>query len=562
MRVLHRPGPLSIASAVRSCVGMDRPQGAGVPEDTMRRGQNPIRTLSSAIALGSEPKQVEPSIDPGVRQGAPVDHVLTTGVCCQSGPLQVLSMFQKPRVYVKSYGCQMNVYDSGRMTDVMVDAGYDVAETPDEANLIVLNTCHIREKATEKVYSEIGRFKSLKAGGRDVTIAVAGCVAQAEGEEILNRQPLVDLVIGPQSYHRLPDHVARVARGRKIVDAEFPVDDKFASLPLPERRPGRFSTYLTIQEGCDKFCTFCVVPYTRGSEYSRAPQQIREEAEQLVETGIREITLLGQNVNAYRSEGPDGQVWTLARLIHWLAEIPDLARLRFTTSHPRDMSNDLIQAFANCDKLMPYLHLPIQSGSDRILKLMNRRHSVAEYLDSIVRVRDSRPDMLISGDFIVGFPGETEEDFAATLDVVRAVGYGKSYSFRYSARPGTPAAEMDPVEPALAAERLQRLQQRLNEQQETIQKGMIGETVHVLFEREGRNPGQMQGRSEHNHAVHATGPLSHIGQIHPVTITRCGRNSLTGELVAARVEKPQPAGPRQGSMAHGLPDPTGPQSAS
>ncbi len=437
-------------------------------------------------------------------------------------------MSSPPSVYVKNYGCQMNVYDSDRMTDVMVEAGYAVAETPDEASLIVLNTCHIREKATEKVYSEVGRFKSLKARGRDVTIAVAGCVAQAEGREILSRQPLVDLVIGPQAYHRLPDHVARALRGERIVDAEFPVDDKFASLPLPDRRPGQYSAFLTIQEGCDKFCTFCVVPYTRGSEYSRSPDQIRQEAERLVASGIREITLLGQNVNAYRYEDEAGRVWTLARLLHWLAAIDGLDRLRFTTSHPRDMSEDLIAAFAECPQLMPYLHLPIQSGSDRILRLMNRRHTTAAYLDTIDRLRDRRPDILISGDFIVGFPGETEEDFAATLDVVRTVGYGKSYSFRYSARPGTPAAEMDPVPPAVAAERLQRLQRRLSAQQETIQNSMIGQTAHVLFEREGRNRGQLLGRSEHNHAVHAPGSLSDLGQIHPLVITGAGRNSLAG----------------------------------
>ncbi|MCY4260950.1 MAG: tRNA (N6-isopentenyl adenosine(37)-C2)-methylthiotransferase MiaB, partial [Rhodobacteraceae bacterium] len=326
-------------------------------------------------------------------------------------------------VYIRSYGCQMNVYDSSRMTDVMVDAGYEVARTPHEANLIVLNTCHIREKATEKVYSEVGRFKTLKTGDRDVIIAVAGCVAQAEGEEIIRRQPLISLVVGPQSYHRLPEHVARARMGERIVDVDFPADEKFASLPLPDRRPGRFSAYLTIQEGCDKFCTFCVVPYTRGHEYSRAPSQIRAEAERLVASGVCELTLLGQNVNAYHFQDTDGQVWTLARLLHWLAEIPGLARLRFTTSHPRDMSEDLTRAFADCAKLMPYLHLPIQSGSDRILKRMNRRHTAAEYLETIDRVRQSRPDTLISGDFIVGFPGETDTDFRATLDVVREVGY-------------------------------------------------------------------------------------------------------------------------------------------
>ena len=427
----------------------------------------------------------------------------------------------------------MNVYDSERMSDVMEDAGYTATDDPGNASLIVLNTCHIREKATEKVYSEVGRFKSLKDARPDLKIAVAGCVAQAEGKEIINRQPLVDIVVGPQSYHRLPELVSSAANGKRVVDAEFPVEDKFANLPYPGRREHVYSAFLTIQEGCDKFCTFCVVPYTRGAEYSRNPASIRNEAERLVENGAREITLLGQNVNAYCGVGPDGQPWKLARLIYWLAEIPGLNRIRFTTSHPRDMSEDLIEAFASCDKLMPYLHLPIQSGSDRILGLMNRRHSVREYMETIASMRRAKPDVLISGDFIVGFPGETEEDFTDTLAVVRDVGYGKSYSFRYSPRPGTPAAEMSQVEPDVAADRLRRLQALLVKQQQAVQKGMEGRTVEVLFERLGRREGQLQGRSEHNHAVYANIPDSHMGRIVPVKIVGSGANSLAGRLVSS-----------------------------
>src|SRR6056297_1969945 len=365
-------------------------------------------------------------------------------------------MSAQKKLFIKTYGCQMNVYDSERMAEAMGGEGYSQTDRPEDADLILLNTCHIREKAAEKVYSELGRYKGLKAENPDLRIGVAGCVAQAEGAEIMRRQPMVDLVVGPQSYHRLPQLTARARAGEKALDTEFPEEDKFDHLtarPKAKRGP---TAFLTVQEGCDKFCAFCVVPYTRGAEVSRPAQRVLTEARDLVERGVREITLLGQNVNAYH--GHDGG---LAGLIRDLAGLDGLARIRFTTSHPNDMDDALIAAHGDCEKLMPYLHLPVQSGSDRILKAMNRKHTAADYIDIVGRLRAARPDLLLSGDFIVGFPGETEEDFEATMRLVETVGYGQSYSFKYSARPGTPAAEREEVPEDVKAERLARLQSLL-----------------------------------------------------------------------------------------------------
>ena len=430
------------------------------------------------------------------------------------------------KLFIKTYGCQMNVYDSERMSEAMQAAGYEATDTPDDADMILLNTCHIREKAAEKVYSELGRFKGLKAEKPDLKIGVAGCVAQAEGEEIMRRQPLVDLVVGPQSYHRLPQLEARARAGEKALDTDFPEDDKFDTLrtrPKARRAP---SAFLTVQEGCDKFCAFCVVPYTRGAEVSRPAARVIEEARDLVERGVREITLLGQNVNAYHGH-PGG----LAGLIHALAEIDDLARIRFTTSHPKDMDDALIEAHATCEKLMPYLHLPVQAGSDRILKRMNRGHTAEHYIRLIERLRAARPDLHLSGDFIVGFPEETEEDFQATLDLIETVGYGSAFSFKYSTRPGTPAAERPQVDEEVKADRLQRLQALLKSQQQTLQDAMVGRTLPVLFERPGRFAGQMVGKSPYLHAVHVDAPDLVAGMVQNVYISASGPNSLSGQLV-------------------------------
>ena len=434
------------------------------------------------------------------------------------------------KLFIRTYGCQMNVYDSERMAEVLGASGYVPTDDMAEADMILLNTCHIREKAAEKVYSELGRLKPLKVANPDLKIGVAGCVAQAEGEEIMRRQPLVDLVVGPQTYHRLPAMEAAVRAGGRAVDTDFPDEDKFDHLPkAPQTRRGP-TAFLTVQEGCDKFCAFCVVPYTRGAEVSRPVARILAEAKDLVGRGVREITLLGQNVNAYHGAGPGG-AWTLARLIRELAQLDGLARIRFTTSHPNDMDDDLIAAHGDEPKLMPYLHLPVQSGSDRILKAMNRKHTAAAYLDLIARLRQARPDLLLSGDFIVGFPGEAEQDFDATLALVRAVGYGQAYSFKYSARPGTPAAERAGVPDAVASDRLYRLQALLSDQQRAAQEAMIGREVSVLLEKPGRLPGQMVGKSEHLHAVHITDPRAQIGDIVRVRITGAERNSLGGVLV-------------------------------
>lgn len=434
------------------------------------------------------------------------------------------------KLYIKTYGCQMNVYDSERMAEVLGGSGYVETNSPDDADMILLNTCHIREKAAEKVYSELGRFKPLKTANPDLKIGVAGCVAQAEGEEIMARQPMVDLVVGPQSYHRLPAMEAKTRAGEKALDTDFPEEDKFEKLknrPKAQRGP---TAFLTVQEGCDKFCAFCVVPYTRGAEVSRPVDRILDEARDLVERGVREITLLGQNVNAYHGAGPDGD-WTLARLIWALDKVDGLERIRFTTSHPNDMSDDLIAAHGECSKLMPYLHLPVQSGSDRILKRMNRSHTAESYLRLIERIRAARPDILLSGDFIVGFPEETEEDFQATMDLIRQVNYGQAFSFKYSTRPGTPAAERPQVAEDISSDRLSRLQALITQQQKAIQDSMVGREVQVLFEKPGRLEGQMVGKSEYLHAVHVANAGTQRGDLARVRIVESGPNSLAGELV-------------------------------
>ncbi len=439
-------------------------------------------------------------------------------------------MAEPKKLFIKTYGCQMNVYDSERMSEALGASGYVTTARAEDADMILLNTCHIREKAAEKVYSELGRFKRLKAANPDLKIGVAGCVAQAEGEEIMRRQPMVDLVVGPQTYHRLPAMEAAVRQGHRAVDTDFPEEDKFEHLPKAPRAGRGPTAFLTVQEGCDKFCAFCVVPYTRGAEVSRPVTRILSEAEDLVARGVREITLLGQNVNAYHGEGSDG-VWSLARLIRELAKLDGLARIRFTTSHPNDMDDDLIEAHGDEPKLMPYLHLPVQSGSDRILKAMNRKHTAEQYLKLIERLRTARPDLLLSGDFIVGFPGESEQDFEDTLSLVRAVGYGQAYSFKYSARPGTPAAEREGVADDVASERLYRLQALLSDQQRAAQDSMVGREVSVLLEKPGRLPGQKVGKSEYLHAVHVADQNLNIGDIAQLRITESGPNSLAGEPI-------------------------------
>jgi tRNA-2-methylthio-N6-dimethylallyladenosine synthase len=440
-------------------------------------------------------------------------------------------MSTSKKVFVKTYGCQMNVYDSERMVEALGSNGYEQTATPEEADMILLNTCHIREKAAEKVYSELGRFKELKVEKPNLKIGVAGCVAQAEGEEIMRRQPLVDLVVGPQSYHRLPELESKLENGGKSIETDFPEEDKFTVLknrPKGKRAP---SAFLTVQEGCDKFCAFCVVPYTRGAEVSRPAEQILSEARNLVERGVREITLLGQNVNAYHGVGITGKEWTLARLIWELNDIDGLHRIRFTTSHPNDMADDLIEAHASCTKLMPYLHLPVQSGSNKILKRMNRSHTAESYLELIEKIRAARPDILLSGDFIVGFPEETEEDFEGTMNLIKEVKYGQAFSFKYSTRPGTPAAERAQIPESLKTERLHRLQALIAAQQREIQDQMVGRTVRVLFEKKGRFAGQMVGKSEYLHAVHVTSENVTIGSLESVRITKSKSNSLTGELI-------------------------------
>ncbi|WCE65932.1 tRNA (N6-isopentenyl adenosine(37)-C2)-methylthiotransferase MiaB [Sulfitobacter faviae] len=434
-------------------------------------------------------------------------------------------MTQPKKLFIKTYGCQMNVYDSERMAESLGGQGYVTTDRADDADMILLNTCHIREKAAEKVYSELGRLKPLKDARPDLKIGVAGCVAQAEGEEIMRRQPAVDLVVGPQSYHRLPEMEAKVQGGQSALDTDFPAEDKFDHLkgrPKAKRAPAAF---LTVQEGCDKFCAFCVVPYTRGAEVSRPAEKVLEEARNLVERGVREVTLLGQNVNAYH-----GGV-TLAGLIRALAKIDGLERIRYTTSHPNDMGDDLIAAHGEVPELMPYLHLPVQSGSDHILKRMNRSHTAESYLKLLERIREARPDIVLSGDFIVGFPGETEADFEATMELVRQVRYGYAYSFKYSTRPGTPAAERPLVDAAVADDRLQRLQGLITQHQQEIQQSMVGREVSVLVEKKGRLPGQMLGKSEYLHAVHIEDSTAQIGDIQRVRVTEAKTNSLAAVLV-------------------------------
>ena len=435
------------------------------------------------------------------------------------------------RLFIKTYGCQMNVYDSERMADVLSPLGYAITETPEGADLVVLNTCHIREKATEKVYSELGKLKEMREerlaeGGSRMTIAVAGCVAQAEGEEIMHRQPAVDLVVGPQAYHQLPELIARSHRARgERLSADFAADEKFDALEPVGRTANGVTAFLTVQEGCDKFCTFCVVPYTRGGEWSRSPETIEAEARDLAAQGVREVTLLGQNVNAYAGAGG------LAGLARRLAGIPGLDRIRYTTSHPRDMDDALIAAHGELDALMPYLHLPVQSGSDRILKAMNRAHTAESYMRLIEKIRGRRPDMAISGDFIVGFPGERDSDFEATLKLVRDVNYATAFSFKYSRRPGTPAAAMPgQVDEAVKDERLARLNALLDEQARAFNASQVGKVLPVLFERPGRHPGQLIGRSPYLQAVHALAPDRMIGQIVPVRIESAARMSLGGVL--------------------------------
>lgn len=446
---------------------------------------------------------------------------------------------QPKKVFVKTYGCQMNVYDSQRMTDALAADGYAETNVIEDADLVLLNTCHIREKAAEKVYSELGRIRELKnekaAEGREMLIGVAGCVAQAEGREIIRRAPAVDLVIGPQTYHRLPDVLARVRNGGRVVETEYALEDKFEHLPQPKRAQVAkrgVAAFLTVQEGCDKFCTFCVVPYTRGSEVSRPVAQIVAEAERLAEAGVREVTLLGQNVNAWHGEGPDGAEWGLGRLLYRLAEVPGIARLRYTTSHPRDMDDELIAAHRDLPTLMPYLHLPVQSGSDRILKAMNRRHKAEDYLRLIERVRAARSDVAMSGDFIVGFPGETDADFEDTMRLVREVGYASAFSFKYSPRPGTPGAEMDGHVPEqLKDERLHTLQALLVEQQQAFTASMVGRTMTTLIEKPGRQAGQKVGRSPWLQPVIVDEKVGEIGDIIEVRITRPGFNSLYAEPI-------------------------------
>jgi tRNA-2-methylthio-N6-dimethylallyladenosine synthase len=447
-------------------------------------------------------------------------------------------MSKARKVHVKSFGCQMNVYDSHRMADTLAPAGYNETASPEDADLVILNTCHIREKAAEKVYSEIGRIREMKEAaardGRRMLIAVAGCVAQAEGREIIRRAGAVDLVVGSQNYHRLPEMVARAQHGEKVIDTDFPVEDKFDALVAPKRdaiAKRGISAFVTVQEGCDKFCTFCVVPYTRGAEVSRPIEKIAAEVERLADGGVREVTLIGQNVNAYHGPGPDGAASSLGRLLRRLAEVPGILRLRYTTSHPRDMNEDLVAAHRELPELMPCVHLPVQSGSDRILAAMNRKHTRKDYLDVIARLRAGRKDLAFTSDFIVGFPGETESDFRDTLALVDEVGYAGAFSFIYSPRPGTPAAEMEEQIPAdVKSERLQLLQAAITHNQRRFNAGFAGRTVDVLLEKPGKLPGQLVGRSPYLQAVQVMAPAEYIGSVHRVIIDEVGSNSLFGSL--------------------------------
>ncbi|MEA2920525.1 MAG: tRNA-2-methylthio-N6-dimethylallyladenosine synthase [Bradyrhizobium sp.] len=450
------------------------------------------------------------------------------------------------KLHIKSYGCQMNVYDAQRMVDTLAPEGFVETGNVDDADLVILNTCHIREKASEKVYSELGRLRGLKEEaarqGRHVSIAVAGCVAQAEGSEIIRRAPVVDIVVGPQSYHHLPQLLARAKADGRALETEFPVEDKFGFLapPKPDAIRARgISSFVTVQEGCDKFCTFCVVPYTRGAEVSRPVTKIVDDVLRLADNGVREITLIGQNVNAYHGEGPDGRIWSLGTLLHRLADIPGIVRLRYSTSHPRDVDDSLIAAHRDLAALMPFVHLPVQSGSDRILAAMNRKHTAEDYRRVIDRFRAVRQDIAFSSDFIVGFPGETEEDFAATLALVAQIGYAGAYSFKYSPRPGTPAADMrETVSAVEMDERLVRLQELIDSQQRAFNAAAIGNTVDVLFERAARNPGQIVGRTAYLQPAHVMASPVIIGQVLPVKIGSLERYSLIGELASAPAAAP------------------------
>ena len=438
------------------------------------------------------------------------------------------------KLFVKTYGCQMNVYDSDRMADVLAPLGYDMTEQVEDADMVILNTCHIREKAADKVFSELGRMRMLKEekarSGQTMVIAVAGCVAQAEGAEILRRAPYVDIVLGPQTYHRLPEMVARAARaGGSVLDTEFPLEPKFDHLPEPAN-PGA-AAFLSVQEGCDKFCAFCVVPYTRGAEYSRPAPSILAEAAALAAKGTVELTLLGQNVNAYHGEGADGTSWTLARLLYALAEVPGIERLRYTTSHPSDLGDDLIAVHRDLPQLMPFLHLPVQSGSDRILAAMNRRHDRRFYLDLVDKLRAARPDLALASDFIVGFPGETDQDFQDSLDLIRQCGFVQTYSFKYSPRPGTPAAAMqDQVPEAVKDQRLHDLQDLLNQQTRAFNAGMVGRVMKIVLDRPGRRPGQRTGRSPYMQPVHVDHAQDFADKIADVRIVAVHPNSLEGVL--------------------------------
>jgi tRNA-2-methylthio-N6-dimethylallyladenosine synthase len=440
------------------------------------------------------------------------------------------------KLHIKTYGCQMNAYDSERMTEALAGEGYEATDDIGAADLVILNTCHIREKAAEKVYSELGRLRAMKerreAQGLSTMIAVAGCVAQAEGRELLERAGVVDLVVGPQSYHTLPALLrGALDGGEKIVATEFPAEDKFLALPERPATRAQPSAFITVQEGCDKFCTFCVVPYTRGAEFSRPAAAIVAEAERLAAGGVCEVTLLGQNVNAYRGKGPDGDDWSLAKLLRRLAAVPCIERLRYTTSHPRDMDDDLIALHGHEPKLMPYLHLPFQAGSDRILKAMNRKHKAGDYAALVARIRDARPDIALSTDIIVGFPGETDADFDDTLALVRDIGFARAFSFKYSARPGTPAAELpNQIPDGVARERLHALQALIEAQAQAFDQGLVGRRLDVLIERKGRKPGQIAGRSPYLQAVHGDGPEHLIGGIVAVDIVSAGPNSLNGVI--------------------------------
>lgn len=453
----------------------------------------------------------------------------------------VTSQAQK-RVFVKSYGCQMNVYDAQRMTDVLESDGYRTSDDAASAELVILNTCHIREKASEKIFSELGKLKLMKsaarAEGRAMQIVVAGCVAQAEGSEIVRRQAAVDLVVGPQNYHRLPELLTRAEQQRGVVDTDFPVESKFDHLPKPSRdtiAARGISAFVTVQEGCDKFCSFCVVPYTRGSETSRPIAAIVDEVITLTSAGVREITLIGQNVNAFHGSDANGRAVSLARLIELVALVPGVERIRYTTSHPRDMSDDLLEAHRNIPVLMPYLHLPVQSGSDRILDTMNRKHQAIGYIRLTEKIRRFRPDIAFSSDFIVGFPGETESDFRDTLALVAEVGFASAYSFKYSPRPGTPAAALgEQVDEDIKSSRLSELQKLLDQQRHAFDRAVVGATLPVLFEKPGRHAGQQIGKSPYLQAVYVESSSDYIGQILDVEIVEAMSNSLRGAVKSSQ----------------------------